>query len=271
MHATTRPPNQRSASRYRVVMRLTIEHGYFAPAPAADFTLRPDAATARALARFDMRLRVLDDGAELIATDSALAALATERGALPDASLGLELHSVDPLCAYYTDLRELARAGIYRPDPQQPTRLTATPASSPASPDAPLARIALPLTALPRAADDAPMRCTLSLPVRQTYWRYLLLDTDAPETLQLVDVDGRIEFESGGVDTVGGVRASVVFTARQPLALQQRPRHRFQLRRRYGASERVLMARLPMPSPASLQRESRNGAMVDVSEIYVSL
>lgn len=271
MHATARPPSHRPGTRYRVAARLRIEHGYFAPEPAANFVLRPDAPTARAFARFDMRLRALDDGAELIAAEGALAALANEGDTLPEASLILELHSVDPLCAYYTDLRVLAEAGIYRPDPQHPTQLISMPTPCPASAPAPLARIALPLAALPHTAEHDPMLCTLNLPARQTYWRYLVLGPDAPESLQLVDVDARIEFEAGRVHTVGAGRASVVFTARRPLTLQQRPRHRFQLRRRQGASERVLMPRLPMPSPASLQRESRDGAMVDVSEIYVSL
>lgn len=273
------PANPRPITRYRSVLRLRLEHPYFAPAPPQGLVLQADPPTARALARYELRLRALDDGAELIAPDGALAALAADADALPGATLTLELRSTDPSCAYYTDLRALAQAGVYRPDPQQSTRLIATPESTPAG--ASLARIALPLAALHDSDERAPATCTLSLPVRQTYWKYLLLDencldenflgADAPDSLQLVDVDGRVEFGDGRAHTVGAGRSAVAFTARQPLALQQRPQRRFQLCRRQGASERVVIARMPMPSPASLQRELVDGAMADISEIYVSL
>lgn len=269
--SVAQPAARRPITRYLSVLRLRLEHPYFAPAPVQGLVVQADPSTARALARYDLRLRLLDDGAELIAPCGALDALAADTYALPKATLVLELRSTDPSCAYYTDLRALAQAGVYRPDPQQPGRLTSRPGSAPVPAGAPLARIALPLAALHDSDGHAPAAFVLGLPVRQTYWKYLLLGEDLPANLQLVDVDGHVEFGDGRACTVGAGRAAVAFTARQPLALQQRPQHRFQLRRRQGASERVVVARLPMPSPASLQRELVDGAMADVSEIYVSL
>lgn len=263
------PATPRPITRHRSVLRLRLEHPYFAPAPPQGLVLQADPPTARALARYELRLRALDDGAELIAPDGALAALAADADALPGAALTLELRSSDPSCAYYTDLRALEHAGVYRPDPQQSTRLIAAPEATPAN--ASLARIALPLASLHDNDERAPVTCTLSLPVRQTYWKYLLLGEDSPGDLHVADVDGHVEFGEGRAHGVAVGRSAVAFIARQPLPLQQRPQRRFQLCRHQGASKRVVIARMPMPSPASLQREVIDGALADVSEIYVSL
>lgn len=262
---------RRPVTRYLSILRLRLEHPYFAPARIQGLVVQADPTTTRALARYDLRLRVLDDGAELIAPSGALDALAADADALPEATLVLELRSTDPSCAYYTDLRALACAGAYRPDPQQPGHLASGPAAGPTPPAAPLARIALPLAALHQSAERAPTTFVLALPGRWTYWKYLLLCEDLPGSLQLVDADGHIDFGEGSTCTLADGRTAVEFTSSQTLALQQRPQHRFQLHRRQGASQRVVVARLPMPSPTSIQREPVNGALADVSEIYVSL
>jgi hypothetical protein len=88
--------------------------------------------------------------------------------------------------------------------------------------------------------------------------------------LQVTDVAGVVRFGDSDHEVLpDGTRVTVIRSA-VPIALAERPRQRFQLRRGTGADARVLVARLPLASPAGLRREIVDGVLSDVSEIFVN-
>jgi hypothetical protein len=115
----------------------------------------------------------------------------------------------------------------------------------------------------------APLDNTVLVPVRWTFWKYLLVG-DWGQALSVVDAAGAVAFGAPEPETLPDGTLVTVVRSTMPLALQERPGHRFQLRRGLGSDTRVLMARLPQASPAALRREVVDGALCDVSEVFVN-
>ena len=113
------------------------------------------------------------------------------------------------------------------------------------------------------------MEVTVTLPVRKTYWKYLLVG-DWGQALQVSDAAGVIAFGASQHEVLPDGTTVTVIRSTAPIALAERPRQRFQLERADGAQARVLMARLPLANPAALRRELVDGALCDVSEIFVN-
>lgn len=231
---------------YRVVGSLSVRHPYFAAGWPAGLQLRPEPDSAALMARFGLLLRGDAQRYVVVASDARREGLWRERASWQQGGLAFTLASTDPLWAYYTDFRALG-----------------TPV-----------RAVIPLAAPDCASEDAwlraaPVEQVLTLPVRQTIWKYLLLGAWGDE-LAVVDAADGIAFAGPENETLPNGETAVVFRARAPLALAQRPGHRFQLRRGTGAAERVLVPRLPLAAPADLRREFVDGVLRDVSEIFVN-
>jgi len=231
---------------YRIVSRLSVRHPYFEAGWPAGLQLRPESDSAALMTRFGLLLRGDAQRYVVLASDARREALWRERASWPDGGLVFTLASADPLWAYYTDVRALG-----------------TPV-----------RVVMPL-AVPDCANQdawlqaAPVEQTLALPVRQTIWKYLLLGAWGDE-LAVVDAADGVSFTGPEKETLPNGDTAVVFRACAPLALAERPGHRFQLRRGTGPAGRLLVPRLPLAAPAGLRREVVDGVLRDVSEIFVN-
>lgn len=231
---------------YRIVSGLSVRHPYFAAGWPEQLRLRAEPASAALMRRFDLLLRGDARRYVVLASDARRDGLWRERESWPEGGLAFAVESADPLWAYYTDVRTLGMS----------------------------TRVVMPLAPADCASEaawqtSAPVEQELALPVRQTIWKYLLLGAWGDE-LAVADVAGSMAFTAPERETLPNGETAVVIRSREPLALEERPRHRFQLRRGAGAGERVLLARLPMAAPAGLRREVVDGVLRDVSEIFVN-
>jgi len=259
---------------YRMLASLAVRHPYFAPSRPNALHLRAESSAAALMARFDLRLRGDACHAVVLAPEHQLPGLWSERDAWLADGLALALHSSDPLWACYTDVRALAAGGTFRPSPTQAGLLRQDVAAQSAGRVGVLARLQLPLAppdceSLAAWTDAAAEFWTLELPVRATTWKYLLLG-DWTDDVRLVDLGDAIVFGEPTRETLPDGRDAITIRSRAQIALQERPAHRFQLRRGTGNAERVLVTRMPMAAPDGLRREVIDGVPCDVSEIFVS-
>ncbi|CAJ0819043.1 hypothetical protein [Ralstonia flaminis] len=275
MTAASQPGTTRETMPgYRTLASLTVRHPYFAPGRPDALHLRAEPAAAALMARFDLHLRGDARHAVMLAPERQLAGLWSERDAWLTDGLVLALHSSDPQWACYTDVRMLAAGGTFRPSPEQVGQLRQDAASEAGGRAGVLARLQLPLA--PSGCDSLAAwigataeSWTLELPVRATTWKYLLLG-DWADDVRLVDLGDAVAFGEPARETLPDGREAITIRSLAPIALQERPPHRFQLRRGTGNAERVLMTRMPMAAPDGLRREVVDGAPCDVSEIFVS-
>ncbi|TDR82767.1 hypothetical protein [Paludibacterium purpuratum] len=260
------------ADTYHLLAALSLRHPYFGTGRPNGLALSADAASAALMARFDLKWRAANGTVELYVRDSQLSGLWSERASWPEGGLVFTLHSSDSLCAYYTDLGALAAAGTFRAGAE----------SGPLQPDGSgfaggngvLSRLVLPLAPPGCPSLDAwqraePSRYSLSIPVRRTVWKYLLLG-DWRGELRIVDVAAGIDFSTPCRETLPDGRETIAIRSQGEIALQERPTHRFQLRQKGGNTERVLLARLPLAEPRNLLREAIDGTVRDVSEIFIN-
>lgn len=146
-----------------------------------------------------------------------------------------------------------------------------------------LGDLMLPMTVPPgpdtRATDElegtprhpAPgMAWTLNIAARSTIWKYWLLGDWRDRELTLVDLTGQIEFAPPMSEALPDGRVATVIRSRTPIALRERPPHRFQLRDARSSPAKVLVPRMPIARPDGLGREWQSGDTHLVSEIFVS-
>lgn len=234
--------------RYRVLSGLTVRHPYFSAGWTDSLHLQADRTTEALMSRFGLLLRGDARRFVMLASDRGLDGLWSERADWPEGGLQFLGSSSDPLWSYYTDLRAMASTGSF-----------------------PLA-FALSRPECKNQSDwlaEAPVDVTVTLPVRKTYWKYVLVGDWGP-ALQVSDATGVITFSASQQEVLPDATTVTVIRSTVPIALAERPCQRFQLARGVGAQARVLMARLPLASPAALRRELVDGALCDVSEIFVN-
>ncbi|WP_157003236.1 hypothetical protein [Ralstonia sp. A12] len=275
MTTATPPSVARETMRgYRTLASLAVRHPYFAPGRPDALHLRAEPSAAALMARFDLHLRGDARRAVMLAPERQLPNLWSERDAWLTDGLALALHSSDPLWACYTDVRLLAAGGTFRPSPGQEGLLRQDVTGGSAGSAGVLARLQLPLApsgceSLAAWTDATADAWTLELPVRTTIWKYLLLG-DWADDIRLVDLSDVNMFGEPARETLPDGREAITIRSLAPIALQERPQHRFQLRRGMGNAERVLVARMPTAAPDGLRREVIDGVPHDVSEIFVS-
>lgn len=233
---------------YRPISRLRVRHPYFTSGCPAGLRLQADQDTAALMGRFDLRLRGDARGYVVMADERAVSGLWSMRAEWPEDGLSFAAHSIDPLWAYYTDVRALASSGTFR----------------------------LVFALAPRdcaSVEDwlaaAPLYADVELPVRKTFWKYLMVG-DWGQPLTVVDVADNVGFGPAAPETLPDGTVVTVVRSAVPLALEERPKFRFQLLRGQPGDARVLVSRLPLASPAALRKELVDGALCDVSEIFVN-
>ncbi len=273
---------------FHVLLRIDLEHEFFADGRCRGLRLVPDAATARLFERPDLVLRADAHGLAAAADVDAAKALemlagdgtalvfqaeieapafiyaseafvaATGRARLLDAarsiSVGgrLRLHPGDVLTA--ADLASDTGAAL---DTSTGDRRIGRPE--------PLFRIRIPLPAPPPEAP--PPRYLLRFGARTTHWHYHVLGGLRRDGLRIVDLDGVAAFEPLDRALLADGRPTTSFRSAAPLALAERPGRRFQLRAGGGADERILIRRLPVAGVSGLGGGAGGTAF---SDIYVN-
>jgi hypothetical protein len=109
------------------------------------------------------------------------------------------------------------------------------------------------------------------LQARETVWKYCLCGelAEQPDELRVVDLAQGFSFDAAVDERLPDGRPVRAVRSRTPIALQERSPQRFQLRGDATGSDKVLIKRLPVASPAQLNRETLGGVLTWVSEIYV--
>lgn len=101
---------------------------------------------------------------------------------------------------------------------------------------------------------------------RATLWKYFLFGPWDASAIEVVDLAQRATFDAPRAERLPDGRAALTVRSAEPIALQQRPLQRFQLRSREEGQDAVLIDRLPLAAP---ERSGPGEGGVAVSEIYV--
>ena len=110
----------------------------------------------------------------------------------------------------------------------------------------------------------------LSFATRSTYWKYFLQSDKENDGTFVFDPDGRIEFESTGLERMADGRAVSTFRSKQSIPLQESFDFRFQLKQRSNGVEKVLFRQLPFARVGQTGKEVVAKQAIAVSEIYIN-
>jgi hypothetical protein len=297
---------------WRPLFEVTVRHAYYAPAPVPALRWEPTAASARRLARAGIVLRPTATGVVAYADAQRLGALQAQMHDTVDpfvvtlavrcgdtefasTTLGLPPAGGDTPRVWLFDSQ---RAGPPDSDgwqalqhgPQAGADDTAALDAPPLAEELSAADRRVPphfvvrLVLTPETeaeAEAAPppgRRFRVTLAARATHWKYLLPTEWESQQPQVVDVDARTEFTAPVREPLDDGRDVLAARSREPIALQRRYAQRFQVHALTPVADRVLVRRLPVPTPGALRREAVNGgaapvegdaAALLVSEIHV--
>jgi|GEM_PF-4688218 len=269
--------------RFRPLLSVTLEHGYFADGVAQGVAFRPDTATAKRLAGpwyawqgRNGRLAVAADAANPPPADEAGLALRfllwPADAALVPASEAF-LTAGPQMARLSTEAKVQEADGRWRLHSGETVTADdmAEPAADahahPAVPERrPLADLSL---TLPDPA-DAPLDCVVRFASRKVFWTYLVLGGDRLGPLSVVDAAGDQAFERLEPVALPGQRTALPFRSANPLALAERTPYRFQLREQNSVADRVLVRRLPAASNRFRPISGPDGPGMQ-AEIFVNL
>lgn len=256
-----------SHTRYQSLLSVQVQHGYFEPGQTRHLVFDPSEPTWCLMKRFDVIMRCDGQSMLLLAPADRLSALINEC-ALTGGALRFQLRSSDPACAQYTAPLPTGLEATFAPDPDEGSHLLrqtrAGTGAVPVGLGVVLGELVLPL-------EDASSKAwTLQIPARSTIWKYWLLGDWLDRELTLVDLAGQIEFAQPVSEALPDGRTATVIRSRTAIALQERPRQRFQLRDARSTPPKVLVPRMPAAAPGGLGREWQSGDTALVAEIFVS-
>ncbi|MGQ7846063.1 hypothetical protein ACUNV4_16390 [Granulosicoccus sp. 3-233] len=119
--------------------------------------------------------------------------------------------------------------------------------------------------------DVNPRRYRIRLQALRSFWRYRVLGEFDGHDVEVVDSEGRMEFEPLGELQIIGGRTAATFLSKETVPLSARGGPRFALHARSAKHSRALVERLPHASVANTRIEPVNGASSRVTDIYVNL
>lgn len=278
---------------------LEVEHAFFPDGACRGLQVAPTAASARRLERCGCLWRRTDRGLVALFDASAGEALRMHAGDADDPlCIQLLARSADPHFANYTEgafgspddllvldsryaqpdeatgrwrLRTRADAGDADPAPASPAQALPTLSSHERrSPPHFVVTLHVAPDDVPRTASQA-RRYVCRLQARATVWKYYLFGdlVDPGEQVEVVDVGRAHRFDAAVDERLDDGQRVLAVRSAAPIALQDRPPHRFQLRRRGPGADQVLVKRLPVASPSRIHREVLGGVPTWISEIYV--
>lgn len=266
--------------RFRPLLSLSVEHGYFADGRAHGLSLRPDGATAKRLGARWFAWRA-DEGQLAIAADAddpppgddlqqAFRFLAWPIRTTLAAASEPFLFAGKQVLRLSTDAKVQEADGRWRLHTGETASADdlADPApDAEAHPAVPARRPLFDVSLTPPAA-DAPLACVIRLASRKVFWTYLVQGASDRGALSVVDAGGTHTFEALGEAPLPGARTAQAFRSAQPLALAERPPYRFQLREQGSLAERVLIRRLPGAGQRLRPVPGRDGTALQ-AEIFV--
>lgn len=103
----------------------------------------------------------------------------------------------------------------------------------------------------------------------ETYYKYYLNPTFESKTLQLQDMDDKIQFTHGQEVLDNGMKMQV-FISTTPIKSQYKLKLNFQMFENNTGSKIIIINNMPMPKPGSYFTDQVNDATVMVSEIFIS-
>jgi hypothetical protein len=283
---------------YLPLFSLEVEHSYFPNDVCRGLRIAPSAKSAQLLDRSGCLLRTTDRGVLVLFDASGTEALRQRAGdSIEPFLLHFLAHASDAAFANYTEgvfgssqsilLLDSRRAaldasGRWRlhagasagaADMRRLTSARAARAMSQrerhAQPHFVISIRVCPAD-VPQTAQQA-KRYYCRLQARATVWKYYLFGdlAVAPDDVQVVDLGESCEFDAAVGEHLPDGQNVLAVRSRAPIALQDRSSQRFQLRRRDGGADKVLVKRLPVASPSLIHRETLGGVPTWVSEIYV--
>ena len=123
------------------------------------------------------------------------------------------------------------------------------------------------------ATSDAPTY-KVHFAAAQTLWKYFFIGELFDDTMFIVDLDNKVEFEQADVETFANGSTAMTYYSKQILGLQEHSPYRFQLRNkasgRNGTASRILIKRLPVATAKDCYREVMQGKPTRISEIYIN-
>jgi hypothetical protein len=258
-------------SAWQPLLNLRIEHGFYAGGVCRGLSVTPTADTQRQLDRMGCVLRSHDGGTAVLADADRIGHFFDGEPLL----LGFIARSSDPVFAAVTEglgnagdaamlfdhaaadgellqgrLEPLASAGWQ----------TLLAARDRLAPPAFGLRIAL--------ADATPRQCRIRLEARALPWKYYLVGPWERDGLYVADPDAAVEFSPVSAERLPDGREVLTALSNASIALAERGGRRFQLRRRTGGADRLVVKRLPHAAAGSWGLQPDRGGGL-VSEIYV--
>lgn len=274
----------RDLRRYARLFAVEVRHDFFESGVCPRVSLRETAASARRMHNLGLLRRDFEGGMAVFGDGTAAGEAVT---------LEFALDTTDRAFGQYTDLDGIgagavlgfdsAAAAAALPDGAIPLQkggvVTAADVIEPADggweipspPPLGLVRIHATVPAGGTGVEAGP-RHLIVFRARSRFWKYYVLgreEADPPPSIR--DDDEQVEFELTGPALLPGNRRAVTLRSKAPIALRDRPAQRFQLRVKTPVGERVLVKRLAVASPHLLGKETIDGSVVTVSEIYVNL
>lgn len=263
------------------ILNVTVEHGFYADGLAQGLAFRPDAGTTRRLQAPWWAMRT-NDHQLLVVGDLDAAAAADDLAPLRflawvgDPALWTVS---EPFVAVPDKLLRFASERAVRDDDgrwrlHKGTTVARDDLRSPHAdaqphPLVPARRPLFELVVTPDA-QAGPRDAVIRFAARRAFWTYHLQGRNGFGPLRVVDADGALDFKDLGSTRLATTGEARSFRSARPLALGERPAHRFQVRERRGDAERVVVRRLPGPSARLSRVPDRRDRAVQ-AEIFVNL
>ncbi len=258
-------------SAWEPLLDLRIEHGFYAGGVCRGLSIVPTSDTQRQLDRMGCVLRSLDAGMAVLADAERITRFFDGEPMV----LGFIGRSRDPLFAAVTEglstsgdaamlFDQAAADGELLQGRLEPLASAGWQALLAARD-----RLAAPAFGLRLALADAkPRQYRIRFEARALPWKYYLVGDWERDGLYVADPDAAVEFSPVSPERLPDGREVLAALSSASIALAERGSRRFQLRRRTGGADRLVVKRLPHAAAGSWGLQPDRGGGL-VSEIYV--
>jgi len=287
-------------ARYRPLLSIAVEHGYFADVLCRNLRFEPCEQSAALLQKSGCVWRAVVGGIAIHADVSKTKLLRSCFEEMsPSRRLGFRAYAEDSLFDTYTGGYQRSDDAVLFLDSdnavQEATsgryRLHASDSVSDAdrrlinSPS--LLNNRRPRTGSPKcevwiqadidsldefshAQDAVGKNYYLRFAARSTLWQYIVVGDWMQEQVSVVDLADKVRFSASHPRNFANGRVAQTLRSEEVISLQERSSQRFQLRVQDHGTERVMIKRLPVASAGQFNIEEHKGAPTWVSEIYVN-
>jgi len=257
-------------SAWQPLLSVRVEHGFYAGGVCRGLSVTPSADTQRMLDRAGCVLRSDNGGIAVLADAERIGRFFDGEPLV----LGFVGRSRDPVFAAVTEgLGTVGDAAMLFDQPAADGGLLQGRPEPLASAGwqgllSVRERLAAPAFGLRITLPDAGHRqCRIRFEARALPWKYYLVDEWDRDGLYVADPDAAVEFSPVSSERLPDGREVLTALSTASIALAERGGRRFQLRRRAGGADRLVVKRLPHAAAGSWGLQPERGGLV--SEIYV--